>query len=366
MLSVTKVLGKVLVARFYERNAGLFFVVFYLMFGIVESSQIVSYHQSLIYATLTSAIFQLMVFGVWLLYSLKCIQFIAEQLRQPQNQFVFQLALINHSQLFSQSLQLILLLHLPVLAYTTFIIALGFQSQNYISVASIIIFQAALYLASARWLVYRIQAQHLFRFKLDLPRITWKWPKPLPLFYLGHLTTQLPTVFFFAKVASLLCIFGFLQIPVDHYEVRVATLGLLFGLASHSVVVFELRKMEERFLLFMRTLPISLLNRFLYLAITYTILLIPEIIMLAINHVHVIDLAGIYLFAIGFLLLCHTHLLKKLDNEKYLQWMLGFFLISFMLVLFKIYWVELIVLWLLGYRYFKKYYYQFEAASETV
>jgi len=365
MLFVTKVLGKVLVARFYERNGGLFFVVFYLMFGIVESSQIVSYHQSLIYATLTSVVFKLMVFGVWLLYTLKCIQFIAEQLRQAQNQFVFQLALLNRSQLFIQSVQLVLLLHLPVLAYTFFIIALGLQSQNYLSVTSIIVFQSALYLASARWLVYRIQTQHEFRFMLELPRITWKWPKPLPLFYLGYLTTQLPTVFFFSKVFSLFCIFGFLQIPVDHYEVRVAILGLLFGLASHSVVVFELRKMEERFLIFMRTLPISLLNRFLYLAITFAILLAPEIIMLAINHVHWIDLIGIYLFAVGFLLLCHMQLFKKLDNEKYLQWMLGLFLISFMLVLFKIYWVELIWLWLLGYYYFSKYYYQFEASSEA-
>jgi hypothetical protein len=365
MLSVTKVLSKVVVARFYERNAGLFFVVFYLMFGIVESNQIISYHQSLIYATLTSAIFQLMVFGVWLLYSLKCIQFTAEQLRQPQNQFVFQLALLTQSQLFIQSLQLILLLHLPVLAYTFFIITLGIGSQNYVSVGSIIVFQAGLYLASAQWLVYRLQAQHLFRFKIELPQIRWNWPKPLPLFYIGHLTTQLPTVFFFAKVASLLCIFGFLQIPVDHYEVRIAILGLLFGLASHSVVVFELRKMEERFLLFMRTIPISLLNRFLYLAITYAILLVPEIIMLAINHVHWMDLIGIYFFAVGFLLLSHSQLFKKLDNEKYLQWMLGFFLISFMLVLFKIYWVELLALWLLGYHYSAKYYYQFEASSEA-
>ncbi len=365
MLSVTKVLGKVLVARFYERNAGLFFVVFYLMFGIVESSQIISYHQSLIYATLTSVAFQLMVFAIWLLYTLKCVQFISEQLRQPLNQFVFQLALLHPSQLFIQSIQLILLLHLPVLAYTIFIIALGINSQNYLSVGSIILFQTALYLASARWLVYRLQAQHLFRFKLDLPHLTWKWPKPLPLFYLGHLTTQLPTVFFFAKVASLFCIFGFLQIPVDHYEVRVAILGLLFGLASHSVVVFELRKMEERFLLFMRTLPLSHLHRFLYLALTYGMLLIPEIIMLAINHVHAIDLVGIYLFGVGFLLLSHTQLFKKLDNEKYLQWMLGFFLISFLLVLFKIYWIEVLGLWLLGYFYFTKHYYPFEASEEA-
>ncbi len=365
MLSVTKVLGKVLVARFYERNAGLLFVVFYLMFGIVESNQIISYHQSLIYATLTSVIFQLMVFGVWLLYTIKCIQFISEQLRQPQNQFVFQLALLNRNRLLLISLIQILLLHQPVLAYTFFIIALGIGTQNYASVASIIIFQAALYVAAARWIVYRLQAQHQHRFALELPRITWRWPKPLPLFYLVHLTTQLPTVFFFAKVFSLLCIFGFLQIPVDHYEVRVAILGLLFGLASHSVVVFELRKMEERFLLFMRTLPISLVKRFFYMAIIYALLLLPEMIMLAINHIHAIDLVGIYLFGTGFLMLCHTHLFKKLDNEKYLQWMLGFFLISFMLVLFKIYWLELIGLWLLGYYYFARYYYQFEASSEA-
>jgi hypothetical protein len=87
--------------------------------------------------------------------------------------------------------------------------------------------------------------------------------------------------------------------------------------------------------------------------------------MLAINHIRFIDLVGIYLFAVGFLLLCHGQLFKKLDNEKYLQWMLGFFLISFMLVLFKIYWVELIALWLLGYRYFSKYYYPFEASPES-
>lgn len=363
MLSVTKVLGKVVVARFYERNAGLFFVVFYLMFGIVESSQIISYHQSLIYATLTSVAFQLMVFGVWLLYTLKCIQFIGEQLRQPQNQFVFQLAVLHRNRLMLHSLVQILLLHEPILFYSIFIIALGIGSQNYLSVCSIIGFQATVYLASARWLVYRLQGQHVFRFKLHFPQLTWRWPKPLPLFYLGHLTTQLPTVFFFAKVFSLFCIVGFLQLPVDHYEVRVAILGLLFGLAAHSVVVFEFRKMEERFLLFMRTLPISLLKRFLYLATTYSILLVPEIIMLAINHVHWMDLAGIYLFAVGFLLLSHTQLFKKLDNEKYLQWMLGFFLLSFMLVLFKIYWIELMGLWLLGYFYFAKYYYQFEAST---
>ncbi|NOS91837.1 MAG: hypothetical protein HOP30_07940 [Cyclobacteriaceae bacterium] len=115
----------------------------------------------------------------------------------------------------------------------------------------------------------------------------------------------------------------------------------------------------------MQTLPISLLNRFLYLAFTYAILLVLEIIMLAINHVHWMDLIGIYFFAVGFLLLSHAHLFKKLDNEKYLQWMLGFFLISFMLVLFKIYWIELIGLWLLGYYYFAKYYYSFEASAEA-
>ena len=71
-----KILVQVIVQKFYERNVGLFFFIFYLMFGIVESTQIITYHLSLIYGVLSSSVFLLMVCGVWVLYSLKYLQFI--------------------------------------------------------------------------------------------------------------------------------------------------------------------------------------------------------------------------------------------------------------------------------------------------
>ncbi len=364
MLPISKVLAKVLVTKFYERNAGLFLFVFFLMFGIVESTQIVNYHLSLIYGTLTSPIFLLIVAGVWLLYILKCVQFISRQLTRPENNFLFQLARIERSKQFANILLVMLAVDAPVLIYTSFIIAIGIQKNLYAPVVEIIVFHLFLLIASSSWIVYQLNTPHRQLKLFNLPSLQWKWPKPFPVFHLGHLVTQLPTVLFFAKAFSIFAIYGFLQIPLDQYEKRVVLLGLLFGLAAHSVIVFEFRKFEERYLLFLRTLPMTSLKRFLYLAAIYLLLLLPEMTMLTVNHIHFKDLIGIYLFGAGFLIVSHCRLYIELNNDKHLQWTLGFFLVSFMLVLFKIYWVELIIMWALAFYYFNRNFYQFELKPE--
>ncbi|NBP70032.1 MAG: hypothetical protein EBU52_14940, partial [Cytophagia bacterium] len=63
------------------------------MFGVVESSQVVSYHQSLIYGMLGSPIFMLVIFGFWLLYQLKVVLFFLRLLNQEEYQFLNVLAL---------------------------------------------------------------------------------------------------------------------------------------------------------------------------------------------------------------------------------------------------------------------------------
>jgi hypothetical protein len=364
MLSITKVLLKVWVAKFYERNAGLFLFIFFLMFGVVESSQIISYHLSLIYGTLSSPIFLLVVITVWILYMLKCVQFISSQLNKPENNFLFQLSRMERSKQFRNIALTVLLIDAPVLIYSSFIIVIGLQLRQLIPVSEIMAVHLSLVLIAIGWIVYQLNSPHKKIKLITLPSLKWKWPKPFPLFYIGHLTTQLPTVFFFSKVFSIISIYGFLQIQLDHYENRTALMGLLFGLAAHLVMVFEFRKFEERYLPFLRTLPLTSIQRFIYLALVYALILLPEMVMLAINHIRPQDLIGIYLFGIGFLLLSHSLLYIMLDNDRHLQWTLGLFLISFMLVLFKIYWVELIIIWGMAYHYFKKHFYQFELKPE--
>ncbi len=155
-----------------------------------------------------------------------------------------------------------------------------------------------------------------------------------------------------------------MNIPLDHFEYRTALMGILFGVASHAVIVIELRKFEENYLKFLRNLPIALANRFVQLALVYFLLLLPESSLLVVNHVNLFTILGIHLFATGLLVLSHCRLYTELNNDKHIQFTLWLFLISFMLVLFKVYLVELLLIWILAYRYFKSNFYRFELNPE--
>ncbi|MEQ8424392.1 MAG: hypothetical protein RIA63_06760, partial [Cyclobacteriaceae bacterium] len=118
MFQIAGVLNRVIVKRFYERNTGFFLFVFLVMFGVVEGSQIISYHLSLIAGMLGSGVFMAVVFGVWLAYSVKCIQFVHEVLDHPKNGFLFLLRGLNKRKQFQYFLWVIFLLFLPVTVYS--------------------------------------------------------------------------------------------------------------------------------------------------------------------------------------------------------------------------------------------------------
>ncbi len=363
MFSVIRVLTKVIVAKFYERNAGLLFFVFFLMFGIVESTQIISYHKALMYATLTSPIFLLLVCGVWLLYLIKCVQFFLAQLTRPDHTFLFELGGLNFIKRFWVVTLTILLIYEPVLIYSIFIIALGIYSKLFTAATLVVLFHFFGITGASLILSYQLNHAHKLIKILTLPSIQWPWVKPLPLFYINQLTSQLPTVLFFTKAFSVFAIYGFFQIPLDHYDNRIALMGLLFGLAAHSAIVFELRRFEENNLRFLRNLPVPNWKRFGGLAIVYLLLLLPEAAMLCANHILLPDVLGIYLFGAGFILLLHCLLFVELNNDKHLQWTVGLFLISFMLVLFKIYFAETLLLWIFALVILNRHYYQFEKST---
>lgn len=364
MLPVAKVLVSIIVKKFYERNGALFFFIFYLMFGIVEPNQIFGYHQSLIYGTLSSTVFLLVVMGVWFLYAIKYLQFILVEFDQPQNKFLLELSKLSPSKLFWSILLTVTLVYEPVLIYSVFIVFFGFASHHYWPTIAVIVFHSCILISTSFLLARRLNLPHekiTFSF---FPTVRWPWPKPVPIFYISQLVNQLPTVLFFTKAFSVFAIYGFMQIPLDHYEPRVALLGLLIGLASHSVIIFELRKFEETYLRFLRGMPISLPERFLKMALVYSVLLLPEIGMLALRGVHILDLTGAVIFATGYLTLIHCKLFQSEFNmDKHTTWTLGLFLISFILVLFKIYLIETVLMWGLAYFWLKRDYYGYEVSG---
>ncbi|MFM9840387.1 MAG: hypothetical protein ACKVOQ_19125 [Cyclobacteriaceae bacterium] len=364
MGAVVRVLNKVLVKKFYERNVGLLFFVFYLMFGVVESNQVISYHRSLIYGVLTSPVFLLGVMGVWILYSVKYLQLILAELAEPHNQFLKDYSRLSKAQQFWPMLFSIFMMDQPVIIYSAFIVGVGIVSQQYLPVLAVVAFHAAKLVGSTWVALRRINSLHERKTTKFMPTVQWPWKKYFPFFYIGHFTNQLPLALLFTKAFSLFAIVGFLQIPTDHYENRTALMGLLFGLMAHSVIIFESRRLEETYLTFAKGLPLSMRKRFGFLILFYGLLLIPELFLLVINKLVWYDIFLIGVFATGYLVHQHTRLYQnKLNIDKHTTYTFCLFLISFMLVLFKLFWLEAFALGFLGFYQYRRDYYNFEASA---
>jgi len=357
-----RTLIKVVVARFYEQNAGFFLFLFFLMFGIVESSQLVTYHFSLITAMINAPVFLLLVSGFWLLYLLKCLFFIFQRLTIVENEFLFRLNLLPaRKQMLTVGIA-VTLIELPVLVYSLIVTGIAVNAGRWLPAFEIIVFHAVT-ITVAAWLVYRkLNSVHIQTWTPALPAVfRWSRPRPFPFFYLNHLTMELKTMLWVTKIFSILAIIGFLQITPDGYDVRIALLGLLFGLAAHTVIIFEFRRFEDQYLVFTRNLPLSFLRRFGTLAIVYLTILGPELVLLLVNGVHAIDALGIGFFGVGFMLILHCSLYRvRLDMDRHVQYLLAFFLLSFLLVLTRVYLVEAIFFWVLSYFQFERNFYQFE------
>ncbi len=364
MGAVIRVLNKVLVKKFYERNVGLLFFVFYLMFGVVESNQLVSYHHALMFAVLTSPIFLLGVMGVWILYSAKYLQLVLSELSEPHNQFLKDYSRLWQPQQFWPMLFSIFIMDQPVLIYSAFIVGVGIASQLYWSTLAVFVFHTVKLVGSVWIVLNRINSLHERKSVMLLPAIRWPWRKYFPFFYVGHFTNQLPLALLFTKAFSLFAIIGFLQITTDHYDNRTALMGLLFGLMAHSVIIFESRRLEETYLTFARGLPISTVKRLGYLCLFYSLLLLPELLLLVVNKLIWYDVLLIGIFATSYLLHQHTRLYRHPFNiDKHTTYTFGLFLVSFMLVLFKLFWLEAAVLSWLTFYHYQRDYYNFEISA---
>jgi hypothetical protein len=357
MLSIISIIHKTVVRKFYERNTGFFLFIFFLMFGIVESTQIVYYHLSLIYGLLQSVVFLGIIAVLWVFYMLKCFLFVSAYIFHNENAFLLQLNSLTVLKRIGYLWYVFLMTDLPVIVYVALIVGVALTNEFYVVAAEIVSLHLCLITLAA--LMLSRQMRLLTPTKLLWPALQLG-PLPFPMYYLSALLHNHKMVLFFTKVFSFFAVIGFINIPLDHYEYRTALMGLLFGLAAHAVIVFEFRNLEEKYLPFLRSMPIPLPKRFAQIAMVYLLLLLPENILLMINHFDLFRAVGTYLFSAGVLTLSHCLLYRELNNDKHIQFTLALFLGSFMLVLFQIYVIEVVLLWALAYALFRKHFYQFE------
>jgi hypothetical protein len=145
------ILQRVLVNHFYKVNAGFFLFWFFVLFGVVNGSQLIGYHYSLIQGMIQSTVFLACVIFIWLLYSFKCINYITKQLGDPKQQFLFVLNILSPAKQFWLMLFVHLMVYLPILAYALIVVTVAAKQHYFVSMTAVIASNVLMIFASA-WL----------------------------------------------------------------------------------------------------------------------------------------------------------------------------------------------------------------------
>ena len=139
------------------------------------------------------------------------------------------------------------------------------------------------------------------------------------------------------KVSSLLMLIGFLQIPLDQYEPRLALLGTTLAMFAHANIVFEWKRFDDRFLFFSRTLPIPAFKRLIVVASAAVALFLPELVLFVFQRVELVDILFSALLFVSFFQFLYASLYKSGQNiGLFMQRVLWYFLLAFLLVLSKL------------------------------
>ena len=372
ILNTTRtILYKSFIQPFYKQNAGLFaFLVFIMVASVGRANGVglLEYHFTLIRAMLTDNKFLAFVLIAWLLYGVKCEQFMADKLQGRNYAFFSILNTKTTSFVFARMLQVQLMFFLPVILYAVICIWIGIVHQWYTNTIMIALFIPIVCVIGAWRYDRMIRKNGMIRavslFKINLPFLQGHYTR----FLLQYISNRRKMLFLGIKIFSCLLVFGMLiNRAKDETDLSMFLLFYSFGLMGHGILIYKIRQMEESNLGFYRGLPVSLISRLIQYAGHYLILLIPEIIVIVqmtplhLDYVHAFRLI---FFGWSILLLLHSLLYITLFNPlTYLKIVSGIYFLIFIAILTGLTVPFTICLFLISVYLFSQNYYRFEIAD---
>ena len=317
-------LFKSLVAPYYRQHAALLCFVYYIMtlgVGRANGVGMLEYHYALIKGMLTSPSFLITVLVLWLAYTLRCAQFVANSLHKPAFTYLYQLLLTDPRKVYRLFLQVQLMLLLPVLSYLLFVLGIGFHEHWYGPAILSLLFVIGLCAAGAGWYLYLLQ--HPGAPPLQAK---WKWPALLKRkyyvsFLLRYVLENGKVLFLVTKLYNCAALYLMLagRDPARHSDIRMMALFFSAGMLGHGILIHRLKEMENKGLSFYRGLPVSISRRFAQYCFFYLCLFLPEIITIIArtpSYLLYEEAAFFICFGFGILLLLNSLQLYNYSNLK--------------------------------------------------
>jgi len=357
------ILQKVLVNYFYKVNTGFFLFVFYVLFGLPQNVK--EFHLSLIYGVIKNPSMLLLVMGAWVLYNIKCTDYIIKQLKQPQQQFLYCLYNLPAAAMYTYFLYVQLMVYLPVLLYAIFVAAIALQKGYTAPAIETILFTAAI--TSLTPLIYTRVLQHrpFIQGMFKLPRMFAGLQKPLFSLPLYHIWYNRKQMLFITKTFSLLLLYAFIKLyGPEHYDIRPALLCFMLVAAVNSTTIFEMKIFEDYFLQIQRNFAFTIVNRFANTLLTYAILLLPELLFIWKGYplyFTVFDYLQLLLLSVGLLALFKAVLLTDdMKMDSFMRIVFFILIALFFIILYNPGILLGVVLLSVSFGIYASYYYGFE------
>lgn len=349
MRTTIQILQKIFPQRFYIQNTGFFLVLFYLLFGVVDGGNLISYHTSLMLGFLGSYTFLLIVLMLWGLYALKCAGFILKTFQLPGYEFLYP-TMGSIAKPARRRIWLLLhaAIYMPVLVYAAIALCLAVIHGYYLPAVIIVAFNVGMCI----WplLVYerKLNQPDVLFFTGYLQRwLNRHFTKPPVLFFLYELFTNYPRRIFSVKLfsAGVLWLTFFLLGQME-FDLRGLQLGIILSVLLHMQLMLHHRSFDDSYLNFVQQLPVPLWKHYLRVIGIYVLLFLPEMVMITLNAKTSSDgLFTCFAVAVSLLVLFRCLLyFSKVDAEIHLRYVLLISFVVLFMILGKYEWPAVLLL----------------------
>lgn len=279
MKIVYRILQKTLVREFYSANTGMFLFLFFILFGIPADPR--HFHYTLMTEIIHNPGFLAIVMGFWLLYNLKIINTVANLILHPEQQMLFCINGLPSANIFAAMVFTHVMTWLPVFVYAAVLAVVALQEQQPLIAFYVLLFNLIIIILTA------LLFQRILDRKPTLPIFTFRllpaqhFTIPLYLMPLAGLHYSRKQMLLVTKTCSLLVLYGFLRLnQPDANDIRPVQICLLFCAMVHTAIVYQVQRSETTAFAFTRNLPVPEWKRFAWITVTYSLLLLPEIVLL--------------------------------------------------------------------------------------
>lgn len=359
--TVFRILNLTIVKEYYRQNAVFIFAILMFSFGFLRSIE----HITIIKNSLKLPSLLTAIFLVWALHTAKVIFFSLRMFSSKNNEFLYHIRLFSPiKRWFAFGMMQFSLIQLTFL-YSIWMIKIGIEEKQFIAVLSIIFCNLLLILAGIIVYEYRIKRPNAISISnKPIQGFLSKFRTPDYLFFVRYLFAKQPVLLLLTKLFCCFLLIGVCTLySTDAYDERLLAIGGLFVAAGHTVFCQEFLYFENQFLSISRNLPISFTQRLLSYLRTYSILLLPEMIVLLRNlpdGVSYLFVLQLICFILSMIFLNHhTQYINGISNETYMQRVFITGILFLLLIMYKIPVILIAFInFLIASYVFKKHYYE--------